>query len=129
MTIDNLWVMICTVLVVMMQAGFLCLEAGLVRSKNSINVALKNLIDFCITGLLFWAFGYAILFGASHRGWIGTSGFFLAGIQSPTAVSLFLFQLTFCSTSATIVSGAIAERTRFISYIFQWWTGTFSGCG
>jgi Amt family ammonium transporter len=142
MTIDNLWVLICTVLVVMMQAGFLCLEAGLVRSKNSINVALKNLIDICITGMLFWAFGYAIMFGASHMGWIGTSGFFFGDTREPTAVSLFLFQLTFCSTSATIVSGAIAERTRFISYVIitifisaliyplfgHWaWGGAFTG--
>ena len=142
MTIDNLWVLICTVLVVMMQGGFLCLEAGLVRSKNSINVALKNLIDICITGLLFWAFGYAIMFGASHMGWIGASGFFLSGIREPGALGLFLFQLTFCSTSATIVSGAIAERTRFVSYLIitifissvvyplfgHWaWGGAFTG--
>ncbi len=117
MTIDNLWVLICTVLVVVMQGGFLCLEAGLVRSKNSINVALKNLIDICLTGLVFWAFGYALMFGASRMGWVGTTGFFLRGIREPGAVTLFLFQLTFCSTSATIVSGAIAERTRFISYV------------
>jgi Amt family ammonium transporter len=142
MTIDNLWVLICTVLVVMMQGGFLCLEAGLVRSKNSINVALKNLIDICITGLLFWAFGFAIMFGASQMGWIGASGFFLSGIREPGALGLFLFQLTFCSTSATIVSGAIAERTRFISYLIitifissvvyplfgHWaWGGAFTG--
>lgn len=142
MTIDNLWVLVCTVLVLLMQGGFLCLEAGLVRSKNSINVALKNIIDICITGLFFWAFGYAVMFGASHKGWFGTSGFFLEGIQEPSAVGLFLFQLTFCSTSATIVSGAIAERTRFISYIIitifisaliyplfgHWaWGGAFAG--
>ena len=64
--IDILWLLNCTALVVLMQAGFSCLESGLVRSKNSINVAIKNFIDFCVSSAMFWAFGIALMFGASR---------------------------------------------------------------
>ena len=74
-SVDTLWVLICTVLVLLMQAGFSCLESGLVRAKNSINVAVKNVIDFCIAGLGFWVLGFGLMFGASQSGWIGMSGF------------------------------------------------------
>ena len=66
---DELWVLICSGLVFLMQAGFMCLESGLTRSKNSINVAVKNLADFGISVTLFWAFGYGIMFGISQGGW------------------------------------------------------------
>jgi ammonium transporter, Amt family len=67
--IDVLWVAFCAGLVFLMQAGFLCLESGLTRSKNSINVALKNLTDFGISVVLYWAFGFALMFGATQGGW------------------------------------------------------------
>ncbi|MFN3399949.1 MAG: hypothetical protein ACK4Z4_06370, partial [Ferrovibrio sp.] len=70
--IDIAWVLIATCMIFIMQAGFCCLESGFVRAKNSINVALKNLADFCIAGLLFWLFGFAFAFGAG-AGWIGGS--------------------------------------------------------
>ena len=69
--IDLLWVLLCTGLVFLMQAGFMCLESGLTRSKNSINVAVKNLADFGLSVTLFWGFGYALMFGTSQAGWMG----------------------------------------------------------
>ena len=73
--IDILWVLLATGLVFMMQGGFLCIESGLTRSKNSINVAIKNLTDFGISVLLYWAYGFALMFGLSWNGWIGTTLF------------------------------------------------------
>jgi len=100
-----------------MQPGFMCLESGLTRSKNNINVAVKNLADFGISVALFWCFGYAIMFGASSLGLIGTEGFFLNVDTDMELGAFFLFQAMFCSTATTIVSGAVAERLRFDSYI------------
>lgn len=114
--IDTTWVLIATCMIFTMQAGFCCLESGFVRAKNSINVALKNLADFCIAGLLFWAFGFAFAFGAGS-GWIGASEWMFDGRTALAAGSFFLFQLMFCGTAATIVSGAVAERVSFASYI------------
>ncbi|WOF75620.1 ammonium transporter [Parvibaculaceae bacterium PLY_AMNH_Bact1] len=122
LTIDAGWVVICTVLVLLMQAGFICLETGLVRAKNSINVALKNISDFCIASLLFWAVGFGLMFGASNNGVIGASGFFPSVGFNATAndvwlIAFFFFQLAFCSTAVTIFSGAVAERMSFRSFI------------
>ncbi|HBM89572.1 MAG TPA: hypothetical protein DD437_13570, partial [Rhodobiaceae bacterium] len=122
LTIDAGWVVICTVLVLLMQAGFICLETGLVRAKNSINVALKNVSDFCIASLLFWAVGFGLMFGASDSGIIGASGFFPSVGLNATAndvwlIAFFFFQLAFCSTAVTIFSGAVAERMSFRSFI------------
>ena len=72
---DMAWLILCGILVMLMQAGFACLESGLVRAKNSINVAIKNLVDFCVSSILFWALGFAMMFGATAGGWIGTTGF------------------------------------------------------
>jgi len=74
--IDQLWLLICSGLVLLMQGGFMCLESGLTRSKNSINVAVKNFADFAVSVMLFWAFGYALMFGISQTGWFGTNDFF-----------------------------------------------------
>ena len=115
-TLDIAWVLSCACLVFLMQAGFLCLETGLVRAKNSINVAIKNIMDLCIAGLAFWMLGYGFMFGASRDGWIGSTGFFFGADQSPWLLTFFVFQAMFCSTSATIVSGAVAERMRFLAY-------------
>jgi ammonium transporter, Amt family len=97
LTIDAGWVVICTVLVLLMQAGFICLETGLVRAKNSINVALKNISDFCIASLLFWAVGFGLMFGASDNGVIGTSGFFPSVGLNATASDVWLIAFFFSS--------------------------------
>ncbi|MDY6806711.1 MAG: ammonium transporter [Cyanobacteriota bacterium] len=115
--IDILWLLVCSGLVFIMQAGFMCLESGLTRSKNSINVAIKNLTDFGISVTLFWAFGFAFMFGASYKGWIGLTGFFLPTELEPFLAAFFFFQAMFCGTATTIVSGAVAERVKFSSYI------------
>jgi Amt family ammonium transporter len=114
---DVAWMLMCAALVMLMQAGFCCLESGLARSKNSINVAVKNFVDFCISSAIFWLFGYAIMFGASQFGLFGTSGFFFSDQSTPWLTGFFLFQLVFCGTATTIVSGAIAERMRFGAYL------------
>jgi len=117
--IDIGWIMLCAILVTLMQAGFMCLESGLTRSKNSINVAIKNLADFAISVVLFWILGYALMFGASWLGWLGTDRFLFDpshGQMSDSA--FFLFQAVFCGTAVTIISGAVAERMRFGSYLF-----------
>ncbi len=101
-----------------MQPGFMCLESGLTRSKNSINVAVKNLADFGVSVALFWVFGYALMFGASYGGWFGFTGFLLnLDNNAPKLAAFFLFQTMFCSTATTIVSGAVAERLKFQAYL------------
>ena len=115
--LDTLWIAIAAILVFIMQAGFLCLESGLVRSKNSINVAAKNISDFIVSGTLFWAAGFALMFGDSIGGWFGSSGFFVGDDASPRLISIFLFQMMFCGTAATLVSGAVAERMNYRGYL------------
>ena len=107
----------CAMLVMLMQAGFCCLESGLVRSKNSIHVALKNLADFCIASMIFWLFGYALMFGTSQQGLLGIDGFMFGEGADAWGLSFFLFQLVFCGTATTIISGAVAERMRFSGYL------------
>jgi Amt family ammonium transporter len=114
-SVDQLWVLIAALMVVLMQAGFTCLESGMVRAKNSINVAIKNLVDFCISLLLFALFGYALMYGSSLSGWIGSDGFLLHGVGAAGLVHFF-FQAVFCGTATTIVSGAVAERMTFVGY-------------
>jgi Amt family ammonium transporter len=116
--IDILWIVLSAGLVFVMQAGFLCLETGLTRSKNNINVAIKNLADFALSTVLFWAFGYALMFGASEAGLLGSTDFFPDYGEGQTRLFAFLlFQIMFCGTAVTIISGAIAERIRFSSYL------------
>ena len=112
-----IWLMLCAALVIFMQAGFCCLESGLVQSKNSINVAIKNLIDFCFASIIFWALGFALMFGPTHGGYIGSWGMPINEATSPTIGALFLFQLAFCGTATTILSGAAAERMKFAGYL------------
>ena len=114
---DVFWVLICAGLVFLMQAGFTCMESGLTRSKNSINVAIKNITDFGISTILFWAFGFAMMFGESVNGWIGSTQFCLSLDDGSWTSTFFLFEIMFCATAVTIVSGATAERLRFRSYI------------
>ncbi|GAB6090252.1 ammonium transporter [Spirochaeta dissipatitropha] len=115
--IDTLWLLISAALVFFMQAGFSFLESGLTRSKNSINVAIKNLTDLGVSICCYWLFGFALMFGLSRFGLFGLSGFFFASRGSMWMAAFFLFQAMFCSTAATIVSGAVAERMRYVSYI------------
>lgn len=116
--LDTLWVLWAAVLVFVMQAGFLCLEAGVTRTKNAINVAMKNLTDFAVALLSFWALGFGLMFGASHLGWWGVDHFALPLASGDFRLaSIFLFQAMFCATAATIVSGAVAERMAFLGYL------------
>jgi Amt family ammonium transporter len=116
-SIDILWVAVCSFLVFIMQAGFLCVEAGSSRSKNFINVALKNIIDAGLALLVFWAFGFGLMFGITQAGWFGTDQFVPSlddnGVWKST---FFVFQAMFCSTAVTILSGAVAERVPIITY-------------
>lgn len=114
---DVVWILTCSVLVMLMQAGFCCLESGIVRSKNSINVAAKNYADFCISTAIFWLIGFGLMFGTSFQGIIGTDGFAFSSFQEPSVVPFFIFQMMFCGTATTIISGAVAERTRFAGYL------------
>ena len=107
----------CAALVMLMQGGFCFLESGLSRAKNSINVAIKNLVDFCIAASIFWVVGFGLMFGESWRGLIGGSGFMISEAAGPWMLAFFLFQMVFCGTATTIISGAIAERMRFRGYV------------
>ncbi len=121
-THDIVWLALSALLCFFMQAGFLLLESGLVRSKNSINVTVKNIVDFSISMIFFWAFGFAIMFGLSFHGIFGT-GLFLFSTTGTSSIAMsdqsvfFLFQSMFCATAVTIVSGAVAERMYFKSYL------------
>jgi ammonium transporter len=117
--IDLLWVVIASALLFLMQAGFLCLETGMTRSKNNINVAIKNFCDFCVSALAFWLLGFGLMFGQSYQGWIGSDLFSLDFAKAPPSLAVFfLFQVMFCVTSVTILSGIVAERMKFGAYLF-----------
>jgi Amt family ammonium transporter len=120
--LNTVWVLVTAFLVFWMQAGFAFVEAGLTRSKNTTNILFKNLVDFLFATIAFWVIGYAFMFGSTAGGWIGTTGFFVspAGAQDVAGLPLmafWLFQLVFAGTAATIVSGAMAERTKFSAYL------------
>ncbi|MBO6946860.1 MAG: ammonium transporter [Rhodospirillales bacterium] len=116
-TVDVVWVLTSAALVFMMQAGFCCLESGYVRSKNSVNVAAKNFADFCISAGIFWAVGFGLMFGASENGIVGGTNFVFSVSDDPSHIAFFVFQLMFCGTATTIVSGAVAERTSYVAYL------------
>ena len=112
------WVLICAFLVMFMQAGFAMVETGLTRAKNAANILMKNMMDFSVGALFYWAIGFALMFGATSYGLIGKEGFFLGGDAYDVSTSmLWFFQMVFCATAATIVSGAMAERTKFRTYL------------
>ncbi|HKJ69282.1 MAG TPA: ammonium transporter [bacterium] len=124
--LDTVWTLVAAVLVMFMQAGFAMLESGFTRAKNASNIMMKNLMDFSIGSIAFLVFGFGIMFGAGNA-LFGTSGFFLQDTGSTfasldwTPIPLeckYFFQLVFAATAATIVSGAMAERTKFIAYLF-----------
>ena len=114
--VDTLWVINCAILVFIMQAGFMCMESGLSRYKNSINVALKNAADFGVSVVIFWLFGFGIMFGTSYKGLFGTDLFFLK-TDIAEWMTYFVFQAMFVATAATIISGAVAERMKFVGYL------------
>ena len=121
MAIDTLWVLLGGILVFWMQAGFAMVETGFTRSKNAGNIIMKNLMDFALGSLIYWIVGFGIMFGADAAGIIGIPGFFADGtapngVDSINNYAFLFFQTVFCATAATIVSGAMAERTKFISY-------------
>jgi ammonium transporter, Amt family len=114
---QNLWLLLSTMLVFLMQAGFLCLETGRTRSKNSINVAAKNIADFLVSAAVFWLVGFGLMFGESSLGIVGTSDLFFGDTQNVNQICFFLFQMMFCGTAATLASGAVAERMTFNGYL------------
>jgi ammonium transporter, Amt family len=132
---DTMWVMITGMLVFFMNAGFCMLETGMCRQKNAVNVLSKNLIVFALSTVAFWAIGFGLMFSTS-TGFIGSGGFFLAGADNSPAMgdayqgifsslnwtgvplaAKFFFQLVFAGTAATIVSGAVAERIKFVDFL------------
>jgi ammonium transporter len=115
-TVDIAWLLVSAALVLFMQAGFTALESGLVRSKNSINVAIKNFANFLVAASLFWLFGFGLMFGRGEGGWIGSTSFLFDG-GSPFSAAFFLFELGFIGTATTLISGAVAERMRFWAYL------------
>ena len=116
--VDIVWILVCAGMVFVMQVGFLALEAGLTRTKNAINVAIKNVTDFGVSLLLFWGVGFGLAFGPTVGGWIGF-GHLAPDIADlgEAGAAVLLFQGMFCGTAVTIVAGAVAERMRFVSYL------------
>ena len=117
--VDTVWVLLAAILIFMMQLGFASVEAGFTRSKNTANILMKNLLDFCFGSLLFWLFGFRLMFGAdAFAGLLANP--FEPGAAIPGNIpqtAFLIFQTMFCATTATIVSGAMAERTQFRAYL------------
>ena len=112
-SVDSLWVLIAGILVMFMQPGFMLVETGFTRSKNSVNIVMKNFMDFSVGAITYWAFGFAFAYGGTTLGgFIAYGDFFLEG-----QASTYFFQVVFAATAATIVSGAVAERTKFSAYL------------
>lgn len=114
--IFGVWFLMGAALVFWMQAGFAMVEAGFTRAKNAGNIIMKNLMDFCIGTVMFILIGFSLLLGEDFIGFIGKPGFDIFTAYADFDFSNFVFNLVFCATTATIVSGAMAERTKFLSY-------------
>jgi len=115
--VDTLWTCLAAFLVFFMQAGFALVECGFTRAKNACNIIMKNLCDFAIGTLTFWAIGFGLMFGATTTGWFGTTNFFFDAGDNGFNWAFLIFQTVFAATAATIVSGAMAERTKFTGYL------------
>ncbi|SEU08921.1 ammonium transporter, Amt family [Salinibacillus kushneri] len=113
-SVDMLWVMLGTILVFFMHAGFSMVETGFTRSKNSLNILMKNFLTISLGAILYFVVGYGIMFGADAFGFLGTDGFMLSGVED---IGFFIFQAMFAATCATIISGAVAERVKLNSYL------------
>ncbi len=116
MAVNTLWVVIAGALVFFMQAGFALLESGMARSKNAVNVVMKNYMDVCVGSLVFWAIGFGLMFGVNESGFFGASHLF-PSLEDPWQLTFLLFQTMFAATATTIASGAMAERTRYMGYL------------
>ena len=119
LSLDTVWMLLAAMLVFFMQPGFALCEAGFTRSKNTANILFKNFVDFMFGSLLFWFVGFGFMFGSDGGGGIGapnwgTLSFYEGSL--PTE-GFLIFETVFCATSATIVSGAMAERTKFSMYV------------
>ena len=118
LSVDTVWMLLAAMLVFFMQPGFALCEAGFTRGKNTANILFKNFVDFMIGSALFWFVGFGFMFGSDGAGFIGMPNFgdlsFYKG-DLPTE-GFLIFETVFCATSATIVSGAMAERTKFSMY-------------
>ena len=125
-SIDLAWTLLCGFLVFNMQAGFAFLGAGFLQKKNTLNYLTMSFMDFCVGGLIFWIFGFALMFGGSYLAFgldagntlIGYSGFFLSFSSFDYSTSsLWLFQMMFSAAACTIVAGAVSERIKFNAHI------------
>ena len=118
LSVDTVWMLLAAMLVFFMQPGFALCEAGFTRGKNTANILFKNFVDFCFGSILFWLLGFGFMFGSNGEGFIGMPHFCdISFYESDLPVEGFLiFQTVFCATAATIVSGAMAERTKFSMY-------------
>ena len=116
LSLDSVWVVMGGILVFFMQAGFALVESGSVRSKNTVNVLMKNYMDACLGGLVFWLVGFGLMFGVNASGWMGTSHFAPNDLDD-WHWNLLFFQMMFAATATTIASGAMAERIHFVAYI------------
>jgi Amt family ammonium transporter len=120
--VDFIWLLLAAILVFFMQAGFAMVETGFTRAKNGVNILMKNLMDFSAGAIVFFCIGWGLMYGSSKAGLFGFSDFFVGSADPTTAGGLYqyaswLFQVVFAATAATIVSGAMAERTKFSSYL------------
>ena len=123
-SLDSVWVVVGGILVFFMQAGFAMVESGSVRSKNTVNVLMKNYMDACFGGLIFWVVGFGLMFGVNQTGWFGTSHFAPNDLDD-WHWNLLFFQMMFAATATTIASGAMAERIHFVAYVVS--AGVVSG--
>lgn len=117
--LNFVWTLIAAFLVFVMQAGFAMVEIGFTRAKNACNILMKNMMDFSAGAIAYWAVGFGLMFGVSN-GFFGTTHFFFTGVaegDQPWNFAFWMFQVVFAATTATIISGAVAERTKFSAYI------------
>ena len=121
--LDTAFTFLAFILVFFMQAGFAMVETGFTRAKNAGNIIMKNVMDFCVGTVIFWVIGFSLMFGTSLGGFMGIPALMGNGI-TPESIGIsldlntfFIWQTIFCATAATIVSGAMAERTKFIAYL------------
>ena len=117
--LNFVWTLVAAFLVFLMQAGFAMVEAGFTRAKNACNIMMKNMMDFSVGALAFWAIGFGLMFGTTN-GFFGTTDFFFSGATGDGEAwnyAFWMFQVVFAATAATIISGAVAERTKFSSYM------------
>lgn len=128
---DATWVLTSTLIFFTMQTGLAMIEAGVIGKKNQVNVMMKNIVDMCAGGLSFWIFGFALMYGRGGftNPFFGAGDFFAnAKVNDPLMGQIFtfyFFQMSFATTSTTLVSGAVAERFRFVAYILFTFLGTF----